>query len=99
MDYGQPKFLEIPVTSKPATLVAIADIVTVAAGDANTKLEFLMTSGKIIRFTTAADAGVENVTDCNTAITNALAWNSAKKGTKAKESVTLTKAASAVAVV
>ena len=97
--YGVPQFLEIPVTAKPATLVAIADIVTVAAGDANTKLEFLMTSGKIIRFTTAADAAVANVTDCNTGITNALAWDVAKKGAKAKEAVTLTQAASAVAVI
>tara|TARA_B100001094_G_C17929599_1_gene670051 strand:- start:329 stop:625 length:297 start_codon:yes stop_codon:yes gene_type:complete len=97
--YGTPKFLEIPVTSKPATLVAIADIVTVAAGDANTKLEFLMSSGKIIRFTTGADAGVANVTVCNTGITNALDWNVAKKGAKSKEAVTLTVAATAVAVV
>mgnify|MGYP003135988163 CR=1 FL=1 len=97
--YGTPKFLEIPVTSKPATLVAIADIVTVAAGDANTKLEFLMTNGKIIRFTTAADAAVANVTDCNTGIKAALVWDVAKKGAKSVEAITLTQAATAVAVV
>ena len=96
--YGTPKFLEFVVTSKPNALILMSEIFHVNAGNANTKLEFHLNSGKVITATTAADANLLAVTACNAAIKAALVWDAAKKGPKATELVTLGVACSAVAV-
>mgnify|MGYP003677908651 FL=1 len=95
--YGTPKYISIAVTSKPAHLINIDNIVAVTMPASSNTTTLVELQTQTITLTHAADASLENLTAINTALETAATWNVAKKGAKATVAVVITKAVTAVA--